>query len=132
MRVSTNSCAEPTFLWLWARAVWQGRASRWLGPELCDLHGASSSQPAVVKALSLRPDGMDLEVADVRKTTTDAYVAQSRIAIREALGPASAYTRLSQDVFALQEFRMRKPTTRKGRANVSVQFRRHHRFAPPL
>jgi hypothetical protein len=48
-----------------------------------------------------------------------------RIAIREALGPASAYTRLSQDVFALQEFRMRKPTTRKARANVSVQFRRH-------
>jgi hypothetical protein len=27
---------------------------------------------------------------------------------------------------------MRKPTTRKARANVSVQFRRHHRFAPPL
>ena len=74
-----------TFLWLWARAVWQGRANRGLGPELCDLLGASSSQPVVVKALSLRPDGMDLQVADVRKTTTDGYVAQSRVAIREAL-----------------------------------------------
>ena len=67
-----------SLLQLRARPVWRGRASRCVGPELCDLLGAGSSQPVVVTALPLRSNGMGLEVCDVRKTTNNAPVTQIR------------------------------------------------------
>src|SRR5712692_5782084 len=63
---------------LWARAVRQGWVRCWVGPDLCDLRDANSSQPLVVAAVSVWSDGVGLEVADLRKTATDASVTRNR------------------------------------------------------
>src|SRR5262249_22369288 len=57
------------------RAVRQGRARCGVGPDPCYLRDANSSQPLVVAAVPLWSDGVDLEVADLQETATNAPVS---------------------------------------------------------
>src|SRR5258707_608173 len=75
---SRGSKFSVSFSRLWFGAFWQGRPSRWIGPERCHLLGATASEPVVVTALPLRSTGMGLEVSDVRKATNNAPVTKSR------------------------------------------------------